>query len=909
MSHPRKFMIMIAACAAACMTISVNTVRAEAGPQASPSPSASPEASQISDASAADTRLMTGGNPQECTIRFNTVGADPIADVKLECGSYYELPYPSQPDSEFWGWKGQPDSFQKNHIVEQDMSLTAVWVVFVYQLRFHNPDGTVSTVQVDAGDTPPQPANPAGQGYDFGGWYTEPEFTSLFDLSKPIKGQVRVIDLYPKITQSVYTLDFQCGFTGSGDYLYGCRVIDPITVSSGTAVTLPKDETVIGTSRIRDGSYSFVSMSGSAQAADRWYDASLSASGWSTEGDPQHQGDASAVSYQDGETITPWSSLRLYPHATISSRSPRAMILPGYPDDGYDYEGWYTARDGGTRVGGAGDELDFSEHPDWFQDTYYAHGTLRPATPDPNAGKSSDVSVKTLTVTDSAGNVITPVKAADTLYDVYVSRDCTSVRLNVTPASDKAAVSFEDYAWCQDENDPSVFHTDKSVQYAYFFITAENGSYMGVQVRIWKDDRWKKISKVTFAASNGVSYPATYSSTLNAMTVTVSSKVSSGDVWVTADSGIQSVSLQQGGTEIQQIDMQGTTGSTEDDLTLANGTNAYTLTPKESSGTAGIISGTGILQHQLGYARLKSSGAALGKTSSEEQSGSDTTVKLYISRIPDVLPIVSLAVNGMQAAYSRNLGMYVANVPGSAKSAEIAAEYSSGVASAMIDGHPSGSGQAVTRDSLKQGDNLVWIEVSKSDGSTEKYLLDIMQFPTVTSLEMEGGEVIENLDGSVLVRAAAGDDDPEVTVNLDDLLESGVQLMVDGKPYSLIRYIYEKRFLLDFSGLTAGTHHAVLLAAGTDLVLKKFDLVIPEASHQARRNSAAGADSLWCITYLDCLGNTVSVQQVKTGAAPARPAGFDYPDISNVSAHQDVRPLSCSADMRYIIPDTGDRGR
>ena len=125
------------------------------------------------------------------------------------------------------------------------------------------------------------------------------------------------------------------------------------------------------------------------------------------------------------------------------------MILPGYPDDGYDYEGWYTARDGGTRVGGAGDELDFSEHPDWFQDTYYAHGTLRPATPDPNAGKSSDVSVKTLTVTDSAGNVITPVKAADTLYDVYVSRDCTSVRLNVTPASDKAAVSFEDYA-CQD---------------------------------------------------------------------------------------------------------------------------------------------------------------------------------------------------------------------------------------------------------------------------------------------------------------------------------------------------------------------------------------------------------------------------------------------------------------------------
>jgi hypothetical protein len=69
-----------------------------------------------------------------------------------------------------------------------------------------------------------------------------------------------------------------------------------------------------------------------------------------------------------------------------------------------------------------------------------------------------------------------------------------------------------------------------------------------------------------------------------------------------------------------------------------------------------------------------------------------------------------------------------------------------------------------------------------------------------------------------------------------------------------------------------------------------------------------GKPDLWCITYLDCKGNTVSVQWVETGKAPIKPAGYSYPDISNVSAHQDVRPTSCRIDTKYVVPNTADKG-
>lgn len=195
--------------------------------------------------------------------------------------------------------------------------------------------------------------------------------------------------------------------------------------------------------------------------------------------------------------------------------------------------------------------------------------------------------------------------------------------------------------------------------------------------------------------------------------------------------------------------------------------------------------------------------------------------------------LASLTAGGMPAVYDRGFDMYVANVSGSTESAEIRAEYAVGAVSAAIDGRPAAAGQAVVKDSLKQGDNLVRIEIVKQDGSVERHLLDIMKFPTVTALETEGGEVTEHADGTAMVKTAAGGDPAEVMVYLDGQLESGARVMVDGLPYSFLGTVFNDSFLLEFNGLSAGTHRVEVLAAGTQLILKKFDLILPALSQQA----------------------------------------------------------------------------
>jgi len=63
----------------------------------------------------------------------------------------------------------------------------------------------------------------------------------------------------------------------------------------------------------------------------------------------------------------------------------------------------------------------------------------------------------------------------------------------------------------------------------------------------------------------------------------------------------------------------------------------------------------------------------------------------------------------------------------------------------------------------------------------------------------------------------------------------------------------------------------------------------------------------FCVTFLDCRGNTVSVQWVKYGGSADIPAGYGYPEVSNVSANMDIHPGSCSAKNGFKVPNTADK--
>lgn len=65
---------------------------------------------------------------------------------------------------------------------------------------------------------------------------------------------------------------------------------------------------------------------------------------------------------------------------------------------------------------------------------------------------------------------------------------------------------------------------------------------------------------------------------------------------------------------------------------------------------------------------------------------------------------------------------------------------------------------------------------------------------------------------------------------------------------------------------------------------------------------------LWCVTFLDCKGNTVSVQWVKTGESAVVPTGFgNYSGYANVTSHRDLRPNACTASGKWVVPNTAVR--
>jgi|GEM_PF-3192837 len=902
--------VLLTACAVLGVTLSIASVRAEDG--AEPSPEA-PTSSPMPQSTESSDAPLNRSTMQQCTITFDTGVVAPINPIVVPCGAQYlnSFPVPTpREDYEFMGWTGIPDEFTATHLVLYDFEVKATYRIQRYLMQYHNEDGSIaSTDTVYAGNQAKAPADPVKKNYAFQGWYTDSALTSLFDFSQKLTGSSRTIDLYPKFTLKQYTIKYSSAFS-SGSYAFTYKVLDPVTINAGESVTLAKDTIEFGPCRLEGGIYWFTEPD-STSSGPRYHYLTMMADGWSTESNQYLQNEPSAVSYAEGQTITPESDLTLYPHVYIICDAPAEFTLPDYgyfTKQKYEMSGWYTEREGGIFLGNPGDEVDLVNHPELQRNQYFAHGTLKP---DPNAGKSTDNGLRSLTLKDQNGTVIPLKKNGYKHIDAYVSADCTTVTVDMESTSDKATVSYDDFYTPLAGSEPNCFAINSKYNLIIATIMSEHGESNSYQIRVIKSSTGAKVNSVMLA-SGGVSYTGIYSSALNAMTVTVGSGVKAGDLWVGTDQGVNAVTLSSDDGKQQEISISGTVGRTQEDLTLATGANEYKLTASDgSTAMSGSETGVGI-RKQIAFARVMPSQAEIGglmghQIENEESTGSSASMNLIINRIPEEMPFNSIKVNGAEAVFDRNFGMYVANVGGSTDKAEVAAEFSA-VRSVSINGTEAANGQQIEVNSLKQGDNMVWIRTSEADGSSAKYLLDIMKFPQIKSLEVDGGTVSMGADGSLKAAAGAGDNDVVITAQLDDQLESGVEILVDGKPYSSLGTVWNDSFLLEFKGLAAGTHHVSLYASTTDLLLKEFDLIIPDAS-SAGKESAAENEASWCITYLDSRGNTVSVQWVKTGASPVKPAGYDYPDIANVSAHQDVRPLSARTDSRTIVPNTADRGK
>lgn len=80
-----------------------------------------------------------------------------------------------------------------------------------------------------------------------------------------------------------------------------------------------------------------------------------------------------------------------------------------------------------------------------------------------------------------------------------------------------------------------------------------------------------------------------------------------------------------------------------------------------------------------------------------------------------------------------------------------------------------------------------------------------------------------------------------------------------------------------------------------------------EPTATAVPGTGSDRDRSFCVTFLDCRGNTVSVQWIKYGESASIPAGYGYPEVSNVSANMDIHPGSCAAKNGFAVPNTADK--
>ncbi|MGD9679264.1 MAG: InlB B-repeat-containing protein [Vulcanibacillus sp.] len=120
-----------------------------------------------------------------------------------------------------------------NHSVFAEKTIT-VNEIQVYDVTFNYNDGVTTplVVNVNGGDTVSEPTNPTRSGYQFAGWYTDAELTTLYNFSSVVTSN---ITLYAKWLE-----EFTVTFNSNGG-----SAVTSQTVVDGDLATEPSDPTLV----------------------------------------------------------------------------------------------------------------------------------------------------------------------------------------------------------------------------------------------------------------------------------------------------------------------------------------------------------------------------------------------------------------------------------------------------------------------------------------------------------------------------------------------------------------------------------------------------------------------------------------------------------------------------------------
>ena len=296
----------------------------------------------------------------------------------------------------FTGWNTSPDgtgtAYRPNATIQfaaQNITLYAQWKVRSYSVNFDSNGGSaVASQSVKYGSKASRPTDPTRAGHTFQGWYTSRDGGARYDFNQTVTGDVT---LYAHWSVNSYTL----AFDGNG----GKASESSRTVQYGSQYgSLP--------TATRTG-YAF----------QGWYTAK---SGGTKVSPSTTMGAANTTLYAH------WSvnayTLAFDGNGGKASESSRKVqygnqygTLPTATRTGYAFQGWYTARSGGSQVSS-------STTMEAANTTVYAHWTVNTYTVSFDSNGGSAVASQSVRYGSKATQPANPTRAGHTFQGWYTAR-------------------------------------------------------------------------------------------------------------------------------------------------------------------------------------------------------------------------------------------------------------------------------------------------------------------------------------------------------------------------------------------------------------------------------------------------------------------------------------------------------
>ena len=296
----------------------------------------------------------------------------------------------------FTGWNTSPDgtgtAYRPNATIQfaaQNITLYAQWKVRSYSVNFDSNGGSaVASQSVKYGSKASRPTDPTRAGHTFQGWYTSRDGGARYDFNQTVTGDVT---LYAHWSVNSYTLAFD---GNSGKASESSR-----TVQYGSQYgTLP---TATRTGHTFQG----------------WYTAK---SGGTKVSPSTTMGAANTTLYAH------WSvnayTLAFDGNSGKASESSRKVqygsqygTLPTATRTGYAFQGWYTARSGGSQVSS-------STTMEAANTTVYAHWTVNTYTVSFDSNGGSAVASQSVRYGSKATQPTDPTRTGHTFQGWYTAR-------------------------------------------------------------------------------------------------------------------------------------------------------------------------------------------------------------------------------------------------------------------------------------------------------------------------------------------------------------------------------------------------------------------------------------------------------------------------------------------------------